>query len=174
MQKKDEHWLISQSLNENHQAYAELVNRYKDALYRHSFAIVRDEDVAEDITQDSFITAYYKLSQYNPAYKFSTWLFKLATNKALNWLKKTAREVAVDDELIARIARTQPNPAQSAEMTELHAAVDKLQPKYRAIISLYYWQGLTYSDIAATLNTPEGSIKGWMYRAKAELKKGLL
>ncbi len=173
MQKQAEHELIAQSLGEHHEAYAELINRYKNALYRHCFAIVRNEDAAEDIAQDSFITAYYKLADYNSQYRFSTWLFKIATNKALNWLKKTGREVAADDQVIARIASTLPSPAKLAEQAELHEAVKRLQPRYRAVISLYYWQGLSYHEIATVLGAPSGSVKGWMSRAKNELRKEL-
>jgi len=173
MQNTDEAELIAQSLDGDHEAYAGLVDRYKNALYHHCFAIVRREEVAEDLAQETFITAFYKLRLYKPDYKFSTWLFKISTNKALNYLKKTAREVAADDELIARIASEYPGPLQQAEDAELHAAVRKLQPKYRAVISLYYWQGMSYEDIAKVLGAPHGSVKGWMSRAKSQLKKEL-
>lgn len=173
MQTKDEHELIARSLNDDHEAYAVLVDRYKNALYHHCFAIVRQEDVAEDIAQETFITAYYKLRLYNPAYRLSTWLFKIATNKALDWLKKAAREVAADDEVIASIASHHPRPDQQYDATELHEAVGKLQPKYRSVISLYYWQGLSYAEIATVLSAPTGSVKVWMRRAKDELKKEL-
>jgi RNA polymerase sigma-70 factor (ECF subfamily) len=173
MQTKDELWLISQGLDGNHEAYAELVDRYKNALYHHCFAIVRNEEAAKDIAQDTFIAAFYKLRLYNSEYKFSTWLFKIATNKALNYLKKYVREVAADDELIANIASTQPGPQQRTEDSELHVAVEKLEPKYRAVISLYYWQGLSYEEIATVLAVPSGSVKGWMSRAKTQLRKEL-
>jgi DNA-directed RNA polymerase specialized sigma24 family protein len=94
VQNIDEHALVEQSLNGDHRAYGELVDRYKNALYHHCFAIVRDEDVAEDLAQETFITAYYKLHLYKPQYRLSTWLFKIATNKALTWLKKASREIA--------------------------------------------------------------------------------
>ncbi|HEX6258536.1 MAG TPA: RNA polymerase sigma factor [Candidatus Saccharimonadales bacterium] len=173
MQEHDEPELIAQSIDGNHLAYAELVNRYKNALYRHCFAIVRNEDAAEDIAQDTFITAYYKLPTYDSAYRLSTWLFKIATHKALNWLKRTAREVAAEDELIASVASSLPQPDVAALNSELHQAVDKLQPRYRAVISLYYWQGLSYQEVATVLAVPEGSVKGWMRRAKDALKKEL-
>jgi RNA polymerase sigma-70 factor (ECF subfamily) len=173
MQTQDEARLISRSLDGNQQAYTELVNRYKNALYHHCFAIVHREDQAEDIAQEAFIAAYYKLGSYNPQYRFSTWLFKIATNKALNSLKQSAREVAADDELIATIASTQPGPQQVAEQSELHEAINKLEPRYRAIISLYYWRGLSYQEIAIVLGVPEGSVKGWMSRAKTHLRKEL-
>lgn len=166
--------LIDRCRQADTEIYAELVERYKQALYRHCFAMVRDEDVAEDIAQETFITAYYALSKFdaNKA-KFSTWLFKIATNKALNWLKREAKHIAADDSLIAQIASQQPEPAEQAIHRELHEAVVRLRPKYRAVVSLYYWQGLAYSDIAAVLGAPEGSVKGWMKRAKQDLRKEL-
>lgn len=173
MRNTDEPELIARALDGDHEAYGELVDRYKDALYRHCFAIVRSEAAAEDLAQESFITAYYKLARYNSDYAFSTWLFKIATNKALNWLKKAAKEVAADDEVIAAIASTQPGAHQTAEDNELHEAVDKLKPKYRAVISLYYWQGLSYQEVAAVLAVPQGSVKGWLNRAKQALRKEL-
>lgn len=169
----DEPELIARSIDGDPEAYAELVNRYKNALYHHCFAIVRDEDAAEDIAQDTFITAYYKLRLYNPEYRLSTWLFKISTNKALRWLKKAARETVADDELIASIASPHPRPDEQAITQELHDAVAKLSPKYRSVISLYYWQGLSYQEIAAVLAVPTGSVKGWMSRAKQDLKKEL-
>lgn len=174
VQANDESMLIEQSLSGDHQAYAELVNRYKNAVYHHCFAIVRDEDAAEDLAQEAFIAAYYKLHLYNPTYRFSTWIFKIATNKALTWLKKAGREVAADDELIASIASSLPRPDRSAEYGELHQAVSKLDAKHQAVVSLYYWQGLSYQEIATVLGVPIGSVRGWMYRAKEELRKELL
>ena len=132
MLDKDEAELIAHSLNGDHDAYAALVDRYKNALYHHCFAVVRNEDVAEDIAQETFITAYYKLGSYNPQYRLSTWLFKIGTNKAINYLRKYARELTAEDELIANIASHEPEPSARAQDSELHMAVQKLPPKYRA------------------------------------------
>lgn len=173
MQNKDEAALVAQSLSGNHLAYGELVDRYKKAIYHHCFAIVRNEMVAEDIAQETFITAFYKLRLYKPKHRLSTWLFKIATNKALNWLKKAGREVAADDVVIASIASHHPGPDKLATYVELHAAVDKLQVRHRAVISLYYWQGFSYAEIATVLSSPVGSVRGWMNRAKQQLRKEL-
>lgn len=167
-----EHELIAHSLDGDHAAYGQLVDRYKHALYRHCFAMVRNEDAAEDIAQETFITAFYKLRTYNPHYRFSTWLFKIATNKSLTWLKKAAREVCADD-TIARIASHHPGPADQAMHSELRTAVEHLKPRHRAVISLYYWHGLSYGEIATVLASPIGSVKVWMRRAKQQLKKEL-
>lgn len=173
MQNKDEAALIAQSLGGDHHAYGELVDRYKKALYHHCFAVVRNEDIAEDIAQETFITAYYKLHLYKPEHRLSTWLFKIATNKALTWLKKAGREVAVDDLLIASIASHYPGPDTLASYGELHDAVHKLRPKHRAVVSLYYWQGFSYAEIGVVLSAPIGSVRGWMNRAKQQLRKEL-
>lgn len=173
MQNQDEAELIARSLNGDSTAYGALIDRYKHSMYRHCFAIVHSEDVAEDIAQEAFITAYYKLHTYNPSYRLSTWLFKIATNKALTWLKKAKREVRADDEFIARVASHHPGPDQEATYSELRRAVENLQPKHRAVISLYYWQGLSYQEIADILASPIGSVKVWMRRAKQQLKKEL-
>ena len=173
MQTADEAGLIARTKQGDNQAYAELVDRYKNAVYHHCFAIVRNEDVAEDIAQEAFISAYYNIHKYNPTYRLATWLFKIATNKALNYLKRAAREVAADDETIARIAGTSSGPHIDAERVELRDAVDRLRPRYRVAISLYYWQGLSYQEIAAVMGAPLGSVKVWMARAKAALRKEL-
>lgn len=169
----EEQELIALSLRKDADAYGQIVERYKTALYHHCFAIVRDEATAEDIAQETFITAYYKLDSFDISRKFSTWLFKIATNKALTWLKKSKRQILIDDEKINRIVSHSPNPANAAVDNELHNAVANLQPKYRAVVSLYYWQGLDYSEIAKTMAVPEGSVKGWMNRARTQLRKEL-
>lgn len=173
MQNKDETELIARSINGDQEAFAQLVDRYKNALYHHCFAIVHHEDVAEEIAQDTFITAYYKLSKYRSEYRLSTWLFKIATNKALNYIKKNRHETMANNAVIEAIVSKNRQPEEQALDTELHAAVDKLQPRYRIVISLYYWQGLSYQDIAEILAVPIGSVKGWMNRAKSQLRKEL-
>lgn len=173
MHKQNDIELIAQSMNGDQVAYAELVDRYKNALYRHCFAIVRDEDVAEDIAQDVFVTAYYKLATYNAAYKFSTWLFKIGTNKALNYLKKHAKERPMHENLQEKIVSKLPSPERKALHAELESAVGRLRPKYRVAIRLHYWEGMKYEEVAATLAVSEGTVKSWLNRAKTQLRKEL-
>lgn len=169
----DERELILSSLDSDAAAYGVLVERYKKALYHHCFCIVRDEDAAEDIAQEAFITAYYKLAQFDQSRKFSTWLFKIATNKALNHVKKFSRNVRIDEVSIERIAGTVDGPNEQSIASEIRRIVDTLQPNYRAVVSLYYWEGKSYSEIAEIMNKPEGTIKGWLSRAKEQLRKEL-
>ncbi|MDB5161384.1 MAG: polymerase, sigma-24 subunit, subfamily [Candidatus Saccharibacteria bacterium] len=174
MQNIDEAKLIAHSINGDNEAYAEVVNRYKNAVYYHCFAIVRDEDVAQDIAQDTFISAFYNLNRYDNKYRLSTWLFKISTNKCLNYLKKKGKEVAADDKLITAIASREPSPHNQALYSELHNAVQVLQPKYQAVISLHYWQGLDYAATAEVMGAPINSVRVWLKRAKEELRKELI
>lgn len=168
-----EHELIAQSLSNNADAYGQLVDRYKDAIYRHCFAIVRDEDTAEDLAQDTFITAYYKLTTFDTTKRLSTWLFKIATNLSLNHITRTKKHYELNDDLMEHTVSTLRSPQASAQDSELHQAVARLAPHYRAVIHLYYFEGLDYKEIATALAKPEGSIKGWMNRAKTQLRKEL-
>jgi RNA polymerase sigma-70 factor (ECF subfamily) len=173
MQNVTETELIARSLDGDSEAYGELVSRYKNAIYYHCFAIVRDEDAAEDIAQETFINAYYKLKQYNNIYRLSTWLFKISTNKCLTHLKRRGRELATSDEVLASFPSEQPTPSKHAIHAELHTAVRALRPNYRAVISLYYWQGLDYATTAQVMDVPINSVRVWLKRAKEELKKEL-
>jgi RNA polymerase sigma-70 factor (ECF subfamily) len=173
MQNKSEPELIAQSLNGDHDAYAELINRYKNALYYHCFAIVKDEAASQDLAQETFVTAFYSLGRYNDKYRLSTWLFKISTNKCLNYLKKRSKEYAAEDKIIQSIASPHKGPAAEYADSELHEAVEALKPQYRAVISLYYWQGLSYQETAQAMGAPINSVRVWLKRAKQELRKEL-
>lgn len=170
---QEEAELIARSLDGDSLAYAELVDRYKNAVYYHCFAIVRNEDVAEDIAQETFINAYYKLKQYNNNYRLATWLFKISTNKCLTHLKRHSKEIWLDDSAIDAIRSQDPTPHRRALEAELHNAVQSLRPNYRAAISLFYWQGQEYAEIARILDVPINTVRVWLKRAKEELKKEL-
>lgn len=165
--------LIARSLDKDPAAYGELVERYKRAIYRHCYALLRDEDMAEDVAQETFITAYYKLASYDQSRKFSTWLFKISTNKALDLLKKGKHSAVNEKAILNALATSSYNADVMARDQEVHAAVEKLRPEYRAVVSLYYFEGKSYEEIAEILAKPVGSIKAWMNRAKTELRKEL-
>ena len=173
MQHNDEPELIARALNGDTEAYGALIDRYKNAVYHHCFAIVRDEDAAEDIAQETFIRAYYRLKQYKSEYRLSTWLFKISTNMSLTYLKKRRHEVAADDSVMETLASGQPSPHANAVYDELHRAVQALSPQYRAVISLHYWQGLDYAATAAAMDAPINSVRVWLKRAKEALRKEL-
>ncbi len=159
--------LVEQSLGGASAAYDELVSRHLSAVFTHVRIMVHDDATAEDIVQESFIKAYEKLASFNPKKaQFKTWLFTIATRKALDVLRKKPT-VDVDDVVLES---TLPSPKLRAEQREVRDAVQSLEPKQRAVVSLYFWHGYDYQAISKTLKAPVGSIKGWMHRAKQVLK----
>lgn len=170
--KQQESELIAQALDGREDAYAALIDRYKEGLYRHCFRFVQDEAEAEDIAQDAFIEAYIHLDRYDPRFRFSTWLYKIATNLALMRLRKR-RDVRMDEDELDHILSELPDTEQFALYREIHEAVDALPMHYRTVVSMHYWHGKSYREIAATMQTTVGSVKGWMSRAKQQLKEKL-
>lgn len=167
---QDEHAIILRILDGDEHDYGLLIDRYKDSLYRHCFKFMRDEEWAQDVAQEAFIKAYLELDAYNPKYRFSTWLFKIATNIALGELRKKRTVPLADDfEIESQLADTD----QIAKDTELYRAVQKLPQPQQQAITLHYWHGKNYEQIADILGTTTGSIKGWMSRAKKELRRAL-
>lgn len=170
--EQNESELIAHILDGDEDAYASLVNRYKDGLYRHCFKFTHDENEAEDVAHEAFIEAYVHLDRYNSQFRFSTWLYKIATNIALMRLRKRQDRLLYDDEL-DKILNDSLDNETLALYQELHDAVDNLPNRYRTVVSMYYWQGKSYSEIARQTGASVGSIKGWMSRAKKQLKEVL-
>jgi RNA polymerase sigma-70 factor (ECF subfamily) len=168
----DEHEIITQILNGHSERYGELIDRYKTGLYYHCFKIVRDEDAAEDIAQDTFVQAYQKLRHYDGVHRFSTWLYKIATNMAIDHVRRQ-RTIPFEDGQMERLASRLPTPEDEAYAHQIRQAVEQLPPKYRRLIQLYYWEERPYGEIAALMAAPAGSIKGWLHRARALLKETL-
>ncbi|HMQ96466.1 MAG TPA: sigma-70 family RNA polymerase sigma factor [Candidatus Saccharibacteria bacterium] len=132
----DETEIVSRVLAGETACYGEIIERYKDALYRHAYRLVRDEDEAEDINQVAFIKAYDKLHTFDPTKKLSTWLFRIVTNTALDHLRHAKHQTPLTDELTARIVGEGISPQTSAEYAELYRAVAELRPRYQVVIGL--------------------------------------
>ena len=170
--KQDELELIARSMDGDEAAYAVLVDRYKQGLYRHCFRLTHDEDEAEDIALDAFVEAFVHLDRYDSRFRFSTWLYKIATNLALMHLRKR-REVRMDEDELDRIVSNLPGSEELALYRELHEVVDNLPINYKTVVSMHYWQGKSYVEIASHMGASVGSVKGWMHRAKEQLKEVL-
>lgn len=172
------------AMNENHtiqkiiagdtDAYEHLVARYHVGLIIHCDRLVGDRDQAEDIAQEAFIKAFNNLHTFDSAKsRFSTWLYKIATNKAIDYLRASKRKVPVED--IERIA-DEAAPDYEAEETkrEVRDAVAKLQPPtHRQVIEAYYWEGKSYEQIANSLHIPINTVRTWLRRAKQQLRSDL-
>lgn len=155
-------------------AYEHLVVRYHVGLIIHCERLVSDRDVAEDIAQEAFIKAFNSLGDYDSAKsRFSTWLYKIATNKAIDHLRVAKRKLPVED--IDTLADTAaPNYELEETKREVRDAVANLHPPtYRHVIKAYYWQGKSYAEIAESLNIPINTVRTWLRRAKQQLRSDM-
>jgi RNA polymerase sigma-70 factor (ECF subfamily) len=153
--------------------YAELVERYQIGLIIYCERLVGDRHEAEDITQKAFLKAYQKLPTFNTEKgRFSTWLYKIAYNEAIDSLRKSKRSHAVED--MEEVEPTIPDVLQEELVREVRDAVLALvPPERRRVVEAYYWEGKSYQDIAEELGVPLNTVKSWLHRAKSQLREAL-
>lgn len=154
-------------------AYGVLVERYQKVLYTVALRIVKDPDDAADVSQSTFVKAYEKLDQYDPKYKFYSWIYRMTINAALNFTRRKKRH----EELPPVIAGgTDPDArlAESEREGRVLAAIHRLQPLERALISLKYNAELTYRDLAYVFDIPEKTVKSRLYSARQRLRDHLI
>lgn len=165
---------IKQVLAGDASAYRHLVERYQTGLIIHCENIVKNRDDAEDIAQEAFIKAYYELARFRGGKaRFSTWLYKIASNLCIDWMRKNKRQVDVDD-IEAYMEASLPSHIKDDESVQLRKAIDALEPpKYGEVIKAYFWEGKSYQVIAKEYGTTTGTIGTWLTRAKAQLKEKL-
>ena len=186
MQKKiNEARLIERALAGDDQAFAELLKRYRQPLYHMIFKMVHNKEEAEDLVQEAFIKAFKALGSFNEEYAFSTWLYKIAVNNCIDYLRKKRLQTfsydkpmeMKDGALRREYADYEPTPDNrllSAEKSRIiNRAIDELPPKYRTVIVLRHREEYSYEDIAEKLNLPLGTVKARIFRAREMLKRKL-
>lgn len=158
------------------ECFTTLAGRYYPALCRHATYLVRDPDVAEDVVQEALLKAYLNIHRYDPDRSFSTWVYKIVTNCALDYLRKKKDRSLDDLEEVPAEEDTSLLDQEDAEVrkqqvAKLKEAIEHLSPQYKAVINLYYWEKKSYEEIAEIMQKPMGTIKVWLYRAKKQLKE---
>jgi RNA polymerase sigma factor (sigma-70 family) len=172
--------LVQAAVNDGDQkAYAELMDRYRDAVYFMLLKMVNNKDDAEDLTIEAFGKAFNRLTQYTPNYAFSTWLFKIASNNCIDFIrKKRALYISIDKpigneegaEMTMEIRSEGPDPEEKfikkEKFIKVRVVVEKLKPKYRELVELRYYEELSYEEISERLNLPLGTVKAQLFRAR--------
>ena len=172
--------LIDRALEDgDEQAFAELMQRYKMAVYHMILKMVRNVDDAEDLTIEAFAKAFKNLHKFKKDYTFSTWLFRIATNNAIDFIrKKKLKTLSLNttfkndsgDDVNIDVEDDNLNPQQEAIKTQkielVQMFVTKLPSKYQRLVKLRYFDELSYDEIAKELDAPLGTIKAQLYRAR--------
>ena len=170
-------------------AYRELIRRYERPLFSLVFRMVRDRELAEDLAQETFVKALNALDSYRPEFKFSSWIFKIANNAAIDHLRRRELDTlsldgsphAETPEAIEatalQIGNRGESPLDAVEAKELGGAIEHaiglLRPEYRSCILLRHVEGRAYEEIAEILDLPLGTVKTYIHRALNELRQTL-
>lgn len=181
--------LVHLCLKGDERAAYELVSRFERPVFSQVQRMVRDRELAEDLAQEAFVRAFDRLEQYDPDYKFSSWLFKIAHNLTIDHLRKKeldtvsihgAPDATTPDEQEATAVTLESRderPDERFESQELggeiEAAIDQLRPEYREAVLLRHVQGRPYREIADIMDLPLGTVKTYIHRARNELQEKL-
>ena len=170
-------------------AFRELVRRYERPVFSLVFRMVRDRETAEELAQETFIKVLNNVDRYQPQFKFSSWLFKIANNIAIDHLRKrqivtismdgsphaaTAAEAEATSFDVAIRQESALEEMEARELgSEIEKAIAKLRPEYRSCIMLRHVEGRSYEEIAATLDLPLGTVTTYIHRARIQLRDAL-
>jgi RNA polymerase sigma-70 factor (ECF subfamily) len=184
-----DHDLIALASSGSEKAYRELLDRYQRPVFSLIYRMVRDREQAEDLAQETFVKVFNHIDSFNPKYKFSSWIFKIASNLTIDALRKKdlntvsldgSRHASTPDEIDATritVESRDENPEEFLEAKELgqeiEGAIGKLRPEYRTAILLRHVEGRPYEEIAEIMGIPLGTVKTYIHRARGELKETL-
>ncbi len=174
--------LVKQALEGNEKAFARLLMHYKDSVYHIMLKMVKNPNDAEDLTFEAFGKAFSNLSIYSSEYAFSTWLYKIANNNCIDFLRKQKGTTFSIDQGIEgdyengnghKIKSNVPDPEERMILNQrgkiLQGYIEKLKPHYQNLIELRYFRDYSYEEIANELTLPLGTVKVQLFRARHEL-----
>jgi RNA polymerase sigma factor (sigma-70 family) len=171
--------LVLSATKGDQKAYAELMQRYKDSIYFMLLKMVNNRDDADDLTIEAFGKAFKNLHQYTPDYAFSTWLFKIATNNCIDFIRRKKKMTFSIDknmendngqEMQFEIKSSMLDPEErmikKQKALAMRDVVEKLKPRYKRLVELRYFQERSYEEIADELQLPLGTVKAQLFRAR--------
>lgn len=184
-----DHELVTRAQQGSEKAYRELLGRYQRPVFSIIYRMIRDREQAEDLAQETFVRVFNNIDRYDPRYKFSSWIFKIATNLTIDWIRRKeldtvsidgSRNAVTAEQIEATsitIASQDENPEELLEAKELgeeiEGAISKLRPEYKAAILLRHVEGREYQEIAEILSLPLGTVKTYIHRGRNELRDQL-
>lgn len=169
--------LVNRAVAGDQRAYAELLSRYRDSIYYMLLKMVNNPDDADDLTIEAFGKAFKNIQQYTPNFAFSTWLFKIATNNCIDFIRrKRAGHVSLvqvtedSDEIHVPVQSDCLDPEENMindqKIRLMRDVVNKLKPRYRQLVEMRYFDELSYEEISEKLNIPIGTVKARLFRAR--------
>lgn len=181
--KEDLQW-VTLAQQGDQKAFAKLMQRYRESIFFMVLKMVHNRNDAEDLTQEAFTKAFNYIDNYSVDYAFSTWLFKIASNNCIDFIRRkriqttsleSSSNSTDEGEITTTIAVVDynPTPEQSIikqqRIEKIRSLLEELSPKYRKLIELRYFEELSYEEIVEQLDIPDGTLKAQLYRAKNAL-----
>ncbi|WP_366924665.1 RNA polymerase sigma factor [Metallumcola ferriviriculae] len=177
MSHRDDEEIINQCLAGDKEVFSLLVDRYKKPMVMYIYGMVKNYEEANDLTQETFIKVYKNLWKYNSQHKFSSWLYQIAKNTALDFLRKS-KEIPTEQSFLSEFESDRGNPEETAyrdeTRSEIIKAMDALPSHLRAILALHHLNGLSYAEISKTLGLPNHTVKNRLFQARKKLKEKLV
>ena len=176
--------LVELSLDGDEEAFGILVRRYQRRLAAFLSQLVGDMELARELSQEAFVRAWSALERFDPKYRFSTWLFRIAHNLGIDQLRRRRlqtmplyRTDSEGDEVEVVVTDLDKDPLGHLEnrvlASELRQVIDGLRPEYRELVLLRHFAGLSYQEIADFMEMPLGTVKNKLFRAHSVLRKAL-
>ena len=164
--------LVEWTLEGDHTAFEYLFNRYRDAIRQLLTQRAGSSDDADDLLQETFIKVYLHLDRYNPAYTFGQWLYTIARNTFIDYVRRRQDELPIDERFSAP-ASPAPNPEESVirlqQRSEIEYCLEHLAPRYNRLIRMRFLEEYSYEEIAEKLNLPLGTVKTQIHRARERM-----
>ncbi len=156
-------------------AFEHLVKRFQKRLHSFVLHVVHDDQMAQDVVQESFISLYKTIDRVDTSKKFSTYVFSIARNTAISHLRTLKKQVSLEDVVLLDEDESLYENLVAAERSQtVRKALSHLEEKYRRVIRLYYFDDLSYEEIGRTIRLPVNTVRTHLFRAKEALRKLLI
>lgn len=174
MQPQIDKKLLAQAQKGSFLALEKIIRFYEKPIYFYICRFISDRDTAADLAQETFIKLFRNAKSIDPEANFKAWLYTIATNTVYDYLRKIKGKSFFSlDESFETIEPLASYSLAEEEKIDLEASLESLRPEYMSVVVLYYFEGLTYEEIAEILHLPINTVKTYLYRAKAQLKNEL-
>jgi len=160
--------LVEQTLAGDPRAFSQLVDRYQKAVFNLALRMLQDADDAEDVAQAVFLKIYERLAQYNPHYRFFSWIYRIAMNETLNFLRQRKPMDRMEENTVETSAMEDVERADTA--WQIGEALKELSTDQRAVVVLKHFEGFSYEEIATILNVSEKKVKSRLFSARKILR----
>lgn len=170
MTEHDDNALVKQCLEGHTGAFKEFIDKYQKPIFNVALRMVNDQDDAEDIAQTVFVKAYEHLRSFNPKFKFFSWLYRMAINESLNFIRQKKKYQGLDDCLESKEVMPDRSFEENEQNMNIEVALMRIDAEYRSVVVLRHFLELSYKEIGEVCDIPEKTVKSRLYTARHLLK----